>query len=184
MEQSSFVENYNPVDFLYLDRNRLASLTGQFSEKGVLTGLKSVASQTRNLEGLAAASIPVANISGKRSRTSSETAEETYDPFWTHAFTFLRDMEENFAVELAHGRLGSLVKFEAFLQFLDLRIMRSVWEPAVKALNNPQAPVSMSMASKKQRREQQKPPQMSSEVKLGLAVIEGTTTPASYDISR
>ena len=64
------------------------------------------------------------------SRGASQSSEKTYDPFWTHAYTFLKDLEENFAVPLEKGRIGSLVKFEAFIQFMDLKLMRNLWEPA------------------------------------------------------
>jgi hypothetical protein len=51
MEQSSFLEGETPVDFLYLDRNRVASLIGQLSDKGVLMGLESIVERSQSTEG-------------------------------------------------------------------------------------------------------------------------------------
>ena len=42
---------------------------------------------------------------------------------WTHAYSFLQDLEANFAVPLETARMGSLVKFDALVQFLDLKIV-------------------------------------------------------------
>ncbi len=119
--QSSFLENNeNPVEFLYLDRQRIASLIGQLSDKGQLTGLKSSASKTLLKEGGGDASIPgVAKMEGKRATTSAESLEETWDPFWTNAYSFLKDVEGNFAVPIEKAKLGSMVKFEALIQFVD-----------------------------------------------------------------
>jgi hypothetical protein len=125
-----FLENDSPVDFLYLDRQRISSLTGQLSDRGMLTGLKAVITKSQGKEGTAASDVLVAKAEGKLSRTSSESQEETYDPFWAHVYTFLQDLEANFAVPLGQARLGSLVKFSALIQFVDLRIMRNLWEPA------------------------------------------------------
>jgi len=121
MAQNLFLEKDNPVDFLYLDRNRISSLMGQLSDRGMLVGLKSVVAKSEGREGTAGGSIAVAKAEGKASRILSESAEETYDPFWTHAYSFLKDLESNFAVPLDQARMGSLVKFDAFIQFLDLK---------------------------------------------------------------
>ena len=82
MAQSSFPEDDNPVEFLYLDRQRISSLLGQLSDRGVLTGLKQVVSKTLNREGQAKAGLAgVMDFVGRRSRTSLESSEETYDTF-------------------------------------------------------------------------------------------------------
>jgi len=115
MEQSSFLESDNPVEYLYLDKNRISSLSGQLSEKGILTGLKSTVGTTVNREAQAGGAIPgVAQIAGKRSRTFNDSAEETYAPFWANAFSFLRDLEANYAVPLDKARIGSLVNLKHF----------------------------------------------------------------------
>jgi hypothetical protein len=156
MAQSSFLERDSPVDFLYLDKNRIASLIGQLSDKGMLTGLKSTVEQSRSTEGRAAGSLAIVEAEAGRSRTSSASSEESYDPFWTHAYTFLRDLEANFAVPLAKARLGSLVKFRALIQFLDLRLMRNLWEPSLRALAASQEQIVNPASSRQQKRHQQR----------------------------
>jgi hypothetical protein len=47
MAQSLFLEKDSPVDFLYLDRQRISSLIGQLSDRGTLIGLKSVVAKAR-----------------------------------------------------------------------------------------------------------------------------------------
>src|ERR1019366_2995505 len=133
MAQSLFLEKESPVDFLYLDQQRIASMVGQLSDRGMLIGLKSVTKRSQSKEGKAAATAVVAKAEGKISGTSSESSEETYDPFWTHAYSFLQDLEANFAVPLETARMGSLVKFDGFVQFLDLKMMRNLWEPSARA---------------------------------------------------
>ncbi len=134
MGPNSFLENENPVEFLYLDRERISSLIGQSSDQGVLTGFKSSVTATRGREGHAEGGAPLlGKVGGSRSRLSTEYAEHTYDPFWQHAPSFLRDLEANFAVPLENSTFGSLVKFESFVQCIDVRIMRNFWGVAVDA---------------------------------------------------
>jgi hypothetical protein len=178
MAQSLFLEKDSPVEFLYLDKQRISSLMGQLSDRGVLTGLKSVFSKSQERRGGQQFS---GCRKGKISRTSSESAEEVYDPFWLHAYTFLQDLETNFAVPLETARLGSLVKFEGLVQFLDLKIMRNLWEPSARAWvlsqvpDAAQAAQSPSTGSRKKRREQrqqQPQPQITQAVKVGLEILK------------
>jgi hypothetical protein len=127
MAQSLFLEKDSPVEFLYLDRQRIASLAGQLSDHGMLVGLKSVAQKTQSKEGNAEGNLGVAKAGTKLAGTFSESSEETYDPFWAHAYSFLQDLEANFAVPLDVARMGSLVKFHGLVQFLDLKMMRNLW---------------------------------------------------------
>lgn len=178
MAQSLFLEKDSPVDFLYLDRQRIASLIGQLSDQGMLIGLKSVTQKSQSREAQAGGTVVVARAEGKVSGTSSESSEETYDPFWTHAYSFLQDLEANFAVPLETARLGSLVKFNALVQFLDLKIMRNLWEPSARAFLLSQASDAAQSAppvSRKKRREQrqqQPKPQIPDGVKFGLEVLK------------
>jgi hypothetical protein len=133
MVQSSFLESDNPVDFLYLDKQRISSLIGQLSNRGVLTAYKSIIGKASNLEGQLGASVGVAKADGKRSQSVVESAEETFDPFWTHVYSFIQDLEANFAVPLGEGHIGSLVKFEGLVQFLDMGLMRNIFVPSVMA---------------------------------------------------
>lgn len=183
MAQNSFLEKDNPVDFFYLDRQRISSLIGQLSDRGMLTGLKASFGKSHSHEGTAGGSVAVAKVEGKTSRVLSESSEETYDPFWTHAYTFLQDLEANFAVPLDSARLGSLVKFQAIVQFLDLKIMQDLWEPSARAFLHSQPAQSNATStagsnlSRKKRREQQRQapqqvPPIAEAVKLGLDVLK------------
>jgi hypothetical protein len=180
MAQSTFLERDSPVDFLYLDRQRISSLAGQLSDRGMLVGLKSTFQKSQSKEGKASSSAIVAGVEGRLSGTSSESSEETYDPFWTHAYSFLQDLEANFAVPLEQGRMGSLVKFDAFVQFLDLKIMRNLWEPTARAFQSSQnlgAVQTASSLSRKKRREQRPQPpkdhqQPFDATKFGLEILK------------
>lgn len=119
----------------------------------------------------------VAKVEGKCSDTFSETSEATYDPFWTHAYSFLQNLEANFAVPLERGHMGSLVKFQALVQFLDLKIMRNLWEPSARAYYQSQisgAADSAKPISRKNRRErrQQEGEQIPDGIKFGLEVLK------------
>jgi hypothetical protein len=176
MAQSLFLEKDSPVDFLYLDRQRIASLVGQLSDQGVLVGLKSVFQKSHSKEGKVSGTAFVASTEGTLSGTSSESSEETYDPFWTHAYSFLQDLEVNFAVPLEKARMGSLVKFNAVVQFVDLKIMRNLWEPTFRAFMPSEAPragqPSSSRKKQRQQRQQQDESQMSAAAKFGLQVLK------------
>ena len=158
MAQSSFLEGETPVEFLYLDRKRLSSLIGQLSDKGVLTGYKSVVSQTRGTEGHLSGDMKVVTAEGGRSRSASESAEETYDPFWTHAYTFLQDLQANFAVPLDRAVIGSLVKFTALIQFVDLKLMRHLWEPAAKQMIDALPPATSRQQKRRHNQKQRQQP--------------------------
>jgi hypothetical protein len=77
MAQSLFLEKDSPVDFLYLDRQRIASLVGQLSDQGMLIGFKSTFQKSQSKEGKASTSAIVAGVEGRVSGTSSESSEET-----------------------------------------------------------------------------------------------------------
>ncbi len=174
MAQSLFLEKDSPVEFLYLDRQRIASLTGQLSDHGMLVGLKSVAQKTQSKEGTAEGNLGVAKAGTKLAGTSSESSEETYDPFWAHAYSFLQDLEANFAVPLEAARIGSLVKFNGFVQFLDLKMMRNLWEPTFRAfLSQTSGTTQPIPSSRKKRREQQRPEQkIPDAMRFGLDVLK------------
>jgi hypothetical protein len=67
MAQSLFLEKDTPVDFLYLDRQRISSLIGQLSDRGMLIGLKLVLGKSEGKEGTASGSIAFAKAEGKAS---------------------------------------------------------------------------------------------------------------------
>jgi hypothetical protein len=175
MGQNLFLERDSLVEFLYLDRQRISSLTGQLSDKGTLIGLKSVVAKSQAREATAGGTIGVAKAQGQSSRTSSESSEETYDPFWTHAYSFLKDLEANFAVALDCARMGSLVKFEGLVQFVDLKIMRNLWEPSVRAFLLSQSQPAQRMPPITRKNKHSKPQQTTSElsesVKTGLDLL-------------
>jgi hypothetical protein len=80
MAQSLFLEKDSPVDFLYLDRQRISSLIGQMSDRGMLVGLKSVVSKTQGREAAGGGNIAVAKAEGKLSKAFSESSEERTTP--------------------------------------------------------------------------------------------------------
>lgn len=131
MARDLFLENESPVDFLYIDRNRVASLIGQLSDRGMLINLKQTVS--RGSETQAAAGVK-SLLEGRMTRSAADLSEETYDPFWSHAYSFLRDLQLNFASPLrGESRFGSIVVTSGSLQIVDLRMMKNLWEPSIKA---------------------------------------------------
>jgi hypothetical protein len=174
MAQSLFLEKDSPVEFLYLDRRRIASLIGQLSDNGMLVGLKSTSQKQRGQEGNATGNIGIAKGEVKRSGSSSASSEETYDPFWAHAFSFLQDLEANFAVPLADGRIGSLVKFKSYIQIIDLKLMRNLWEPIGRAVSSASAQPIASLSRKQKKEQRLTPEQQLSQLtmKLGIDVLK------------
>lgn len=77
---------------------------------------------------------------------------------------------------LDQARMGSLVKFEALIQFLDLRIMRNLWEPSVQAFlhtqNQAAADTGSPLSRKKRREQRQQQAPGSDAVKFGLEVLK------------
>jgi hypothetical protein len=108
-----------------------------------------------------------------RSRSSSESSKETYDPFWPHAYTFLEDLEANFAVPLDKARIGSLVKFEALIQFVDLKLLRNFWEPSVRAfLSSSPKPPTRQQKRHQERRGQGASQSLSPEMENVIQVLQ------------
>lgn len=174
MAQSSFLDKDSPVDFLYLDKQRVSSLIGQLSDRGMLIGLKSMVAKSQGKEGTAGLTA-VAKAEGKISKSFSESSEETYDPFWMHAYTFLQDLEANFAVPLNTARVGDMVKFRGLVQLLDLKILRNLWEPGLRAFvlsqGQTQQPSTQQLPRKKSR-EQQQQAKISEPIKAGLELLK------------
>lgn len=174
MAQDSSLENDLLVEFFYLDKLRLASFAGQLSDKGVPTSLKSLAAKTHKITGEASAGIP-AIAAGKSGldRTTAESVEQTYDPFWTHAYTFLRELEREYAEPLPTARMGSLVKFKALVQLLDLRLLRNVWEPAAMIHAGQQDDLRNTQPSTRQgRRDQRRAQRIDPTAELALKVLK------------
>ena len=146
------------------------------------TGVKSSVAKSHTSEGAADLSVPlVFKTEGKHPRTSAESKEDTYDPFWAHVYAFLQDLEANFAVPLSQARFGSLVKFSALIQFLDLKIMRNLWEPAGRIFlqsQNDKKDAAPSTSRQRHRAQQRKQsthaqPPVADAARIGIDVLKG-----------
>ena len=93
----------------------------------------------------------------------------------------MQDLEANFAVPLETARMGSLVRFDGLVQFLDLKIMRNLWEPSARTFllaQSSDAAQPASPVSRKKRRDQgqqqaqQVKPQMPEGIKFGFEVLK------------
>jgi hypothetical protein len=71
--------------------------------------------------------------------------------------------------------MGSLVKFNGFVQFLDLKMMRNLWEPTARVLLSQSSSVGQlaTPTSRKKRREQQRSEtKMPDAMKFGIEVLK------------
>jgi len=136
--------------------------------------LKSLVSKSDKVAGEASAGIPaIASSKAGLDKTIGESQEATYDPFWTHAYTLIQELERNYTVDLEKARIGSLVKFEGFVQLLDMRLMRNVWEPAGKLYLEQQMQAAPQPSTRQGRRDQKREirQQAIPAIELGLQIL-------------
>lgn len=132
MEQES--EDINSLyDFIYVDRDRLASYSAQLFNDGILSSAKkSVHSQdakSKTFSGhLGVASAALDGLS-----TIGEVYERTFDASWTLPLNVINSLDEHGFIkkDFKTAGMGSVVLVKGSAALLDVGLIKSLWEPAL-----------------------------------------------------
>ena len=137
-QQREDQRNEPVLDFLYHDARRVASLLSQFETYGTPQQVKAIesvrTSQTTKTNFGADIGMPLVakGTIGRDTQTTDETfdsAERTYDPFWSNALTLIRFLEarEILRRDVTTARIGQFVQVSGKLLMIDLSIMKQLW---------------------------------------------------------
>jgi len=122
-------------DFVYLDRDRLASLSAQIFKNGTLIGIKTE-EKTRDHIGsdMAAGLKPFFSAVEKEQLTNLRGVERQFDAGWALPLNVLHRLNELGYIKkaLPEAAIGDLVLMTGAINLIDLGIMKDLWEPIVE----------------------------------------------------
>lgn len=128
-------------DFIYLDRDRIASYYAQLFPDGVLTALKRTHG-TSDKDGKAGSvGLPkVLGVTHEQAETVLTGLERNFDPAWTVPVQVINALAERGYVseDISASGLGQVVLFTGRLQVIDLRMIQGLWEPIISVHNKQQ----------------------------------------------
>jgi len=85
-------------------------------------------------------------------------------------------LEQNHAVPLKEARIGSMVKFQGFVQMLDLRFMRNIWEHAAAmaedASREKASALPKSVHVGRNRRQESRAPRLDPDIAMAIKVLK------------
>lgn len=123
-------------DFLYHDARRIQSFLAQFNELGHSQQVRRAHSESESWSDkrIRSGDIGIASVikghSAKESADSKEDKESiegVYDPFWANAKQFVNLVErEGLIKEIWQANIGSIVKCDGMLIFLDIAMIQKV----------------------------------------------------------
>ena len=122
-------------DFLYLDRNRIASYCAQLFDGGVLTGVKSVsASQDASTDKGSVGVTGFFGYEGVMASTATESIERQYDAAWSMPLNIIHSLSENNYIvdDITQAAMGQIILFEGGVQFIDLRMIQGMWDKIIR----------------------------------------------------
>lgn len=158
-------------DFVYVDRERIASTLSQFDDLGSLT--KMTKSSTRKGVKRGEATIPGV-AKGQIERGNDEAQGSEYDPSWLAPLNFLDELEvhELLVREIDTARIGQFVLLSGALSVADLTLLSGMWEnPTIRKTMMAQANQSPD-ASRQQRRSQgNTKPKVNDEAELAVSIL-------------
>jgi hypothetical protein len=128
-------ESAEIFDFLYVDRARVSALYAQLFPQGVLTNVKTTASQSFSDDKNIGSDIKVIKAEAKSSESGSEGIERMFDATWSVPLDVLDRLKSLSLVKesLRNTGLGSIVLEECFIRVIDFSSMKDLFEPAMRA---------------------------------------------------
>lgn len=122
-------------DFVYLDRDRLASFSAQIFDNGTLVSVKTEDKAQSNIASEMHAGIkPLFSAAEKEYLTNLRGIERQFDAGWALPLNVLHRLDELGYVKrsLAAADFGDLVLVTGSMNLIDLGIMKELWEPIVE----------------------------------------------------
>ena len=121
-------------DFVYLDRERLASLAAQLFEQGLLTSTR--LSSARDSSDSLAFRVDAAVAKGGHEGTTSvrEAIERTFDAAWSIPLDVIDQLRYNDMIsdDIATASFGQLVLLEGQLSVYDIEMLKTMYRPFVE----------------------------------------------------
>ena len=131
-EDQSSLEDQYLVDFLYVDRPRVASLSAQLFASGHLTATKTTSSKSEESGGKFGAGIPgVVKGDATLSDKTQETVERQFDATWAGPLNVLRELNaRGYLIDgVDSAAFGQLIIARGKIHVLDLRMVQKLWKP-------------------------------------------------------
>lgn len=123
------------IDFLYVDKARIQTLSSQLFPNGHLTQLKQSSSSTSTSKMGVKGGIPaVMQGTGNLDQGISESIERQFDATWSTTLDVLRELNaQNFIVsDIENALLGQIVQLKGHIQINDVRMLEKLWQPMIK----------------------------------------------------
>jgi len=120
---------------LYVDRARVSALYAQLFPQGILTNVKTTASQSFSDDSNIGSDIKVIKAEAKSSESGSEGIERMFDATWSVPLEVLDRLNSLSLVKesMQNSGLGSIVLEECFIRVIDFSSMENLFEPAMRA---------------------------------------------------
>lgn len=118
------------LDFLYIDRDRLASLVAQLHKSGVLKTTKTSDRKTGRSSGSANLGIPALGVNTSGGSETSESIDQEFDASWTLPLNVLDLLDERsfIAPSVRSAKLGQIFIARGKIRLLDFKVLRDCWE--------------------------------------------------------
>lgn len=123
------------IDFLYVDRARIQTLSSQLFENGHLTHTKQSTSTSEAAKIGIQGGIPgIVKGKGDHNESFSESVERQFDATWSSTLDVLRELNEKeyLVQDIEHSLLGQIVQLKGNIQINDLRMLEKLWQPMIK----------------------------------------------------
>jgi hypothetical protein len=158
-------------DFVYVDRERIASTLSQFDDLGNLT--KMTKSSTRKGMKRGEATIPGV-AKGQIERGNDEAQGREYDPSWLAPLNFLDELavHELLVRDIKMARIGQFVLLSGALSVADLTLLSGMWEnPAIRKTMMAQADQTPEVSRQQRRSQVNTKPKANEEAELAVSIL-------------
>lgn len=141
-------------DFVYVDRERIASTLSQFDDNGSLVKL----TRSDGLKGSKGGEAGVSGfVKGNIGEETTQSLGQEYDPSWLAPLNFLDVLssENMLLTDLDAARIGQLVLVSGALSIADLTIFSGMWENPVLRKTLIAAAIEQPEGNRRDRRSSQ-----------------------------
>jgi hypothetical protein len=128
-------ESVEIYDFLYVDRARVSSLYAQLFPQGIITNIKTTATQAFSDDRNVGSDIKVLKAESKSSESGSEGIERMFDATWSVPLEVLARLKSLSLVRdsVRDAGLGSIILEQCFIRVIDFSSMEDLFDPAIRS---------------------------------------------------
>lgn len=120
-------------DYIYLDKDRISSLTSQLFSAGVLTAVRQVSGEGESSKLGAKVSVKILGGNAETTENYTQSQERAFDASWSIPLNLLDKLSERGIIKkgLTTARLGDLVQISGTMKLFDAHMVHQVM-PAIK----------------------------------------------------